>query len=70
MNGMGGELVDGSGTINPAALNTTGKVYFSSVFLAFVAIDLSTNPALAHLNARMNLPWCFTCYLSFHWPRS
>jgi hypothetical protein len=22
MNGMGGELVDGSGTINPAALNT------------------------------------------------
>lgn len=23
MNGMGGELVDGSGTINPAALNNT-----------------------------------------------
>lgn len=25
MNGIGGGLIDGSGTINPAALNTPGK---------------------------------------------
>ena len=25
MNGMGGSMIDGSGTINPAALNTPGK---------------------------------------------
>jgi hypothetical protein len=25
MNGMGAALIDGSGTINPAALNTPGK---------------------------------------------
>jgi hypothetical protein len=27
INGMGGELVDGSGTINPAALNSAGMSY-------------------------------------------
>ncbi|KAN0067727.1 Chromatin remodelling complex Rsc7/Swp82 subunit domain containing protein [Elaphomyces granulatus] len=33
MNGMGGELVDGSGTINPAALNTAGGKPLSMDFL-------------------------------------
>ena len=32
MNGIGGDLVDGSGTINPAALNSTRM---SSLFFLF-----------------------------------
>lgn len=35
VNGMPGEIIDGSGTINPAALNTAGTdyVYLSIQFL-------------------------------------
>jgi hypothetical protein len=33
LNGMGSDMIDGSGTINPAALNTAGRASFPSLVL-------------------------------------
>jgi hypothetical protein len=45
MNGLGSDLIDGSGTINPAALNTAGK-------------SLPSIPIL-HLLLRSRLGYCY-----------
>jgi hypothetical protein len=36
MNGMGNEMIDGSGTINPAALNTAGEALLSILLCELV----------------------------------
>ena len=38
MNGLGGDLIDGSGTINPAALNSSSGMSQKSLFLALSRI--------------------------------
>jgi hypothetical protein len=39
MNGMGGDLIDPSGTINPAALNTAGMSLIILLFLRRVDMN-------------------------------
>lgn len=38
MNGMPGDVIDGSGTINPAALNTAG-MDFGCLFMASLSVS-------------------------------
>lgn len=38
MNGMSGEVIDGSGTINPAALNTAG-MGFGCLFMFLLSVS-------------------------------
>lgn len=44
INGMGGDMIDGSGTINPAALNTTGIIIPPSThsFIHGISLGLSS----------------------------
>lgn len=47
MNGIGGDLVDGSGTINPAALNSTRM---STIFISppFLSLSYCLQIAMVH----------------------
>lgn len=47
MNGMSGEVIDGSGTINPAALNTAG-MGFGCLFMFSLPVS-SLRPLAANL---------------------
>lgn len=64
LNGMGNELIDGSGTINPAALNSTGMTRISLLLFFLLAAPSPLFAQMQVLKSQMHPSNCLDGALS------